>query len=172
MSGFTRDTNPSKLGGGVRGGRPEAGFSNTFVGGNVSTSRRILRKAFKSNDVYNDQSYVAKATCGPFRAANNGGDVLSRFNLSCGASNQINRARGQLGGLRLNDGVGNFDCSNITNGVTPKEVKLASSNIRKVYDSSDYIRFKKLEANNKTYNDASFGGDQHNGSYSFLKRLR
>ena len=29
-----------------------------------------------------------------------------------------------------------------------------------------------MEARNKTYNDLSFGGDQHNGSYTFLNNLK
>ena len=73
-------------------------------------------------------------------------------------------------------GVNNNDCSTFVtvggSNITPKDVKLASSNVRFVYDSSDYTRFKKMEARNKTYNDLSFGGDQHNGSYTFLNNLR
>ena len=71
----------------------------------------------------------------------------------------------------MGDSVSSSDCQKLTNGVTPNQVKLASSNVKKVYDSSDYIRFKKLQAYNKTYNDKSFGGS-NNGSYSFLNNLR
>ena len=39
-------------------------------------------------------------------------------------------------------------------------------NIKYVNDSSDYIRFKKLSAKNRNYNDNSFGGDAHNGAQS------
>tara|TARA_X000000950_G_C13921444_1_gene663668 strand:+ start:7435 stop:7962 length:528 start_codon:yes stop_codon:yes gene_type:complete len=170
------NTNPSSLGGGAPGSRPEAGYQNVQVGGAISLSRSILRRAFKSNNVRNGNTVISKANCGPFRASNHGGDVFSRFNLSCGATNQINRRSGQLGGLRLSDGVNNNDCSTFVtvggSNITPKDVKLASSNVRFVYDSSDYTRFKKMEARNKTYNDLSFGGDQHNGSYTFLNNLR
>jgi hypothetical protein len=166
----------NSLGGGAPGSRPEAGYQNVQVGGSISLSRSILRRAFKSNDVKNGTTIISKANCGPFRASNNGGDVFSRFNLSCGATNQINRRSGQLGGLRVSDGVNNGDCGTFVsvggNNVTPNDVKLASSNIRFVYDSSDYTRFKKMEARNKTYNDLSYGGDQNNGSYSFLNNLR
>lgn len=41
-----------------------------------------------------------------------------------------------------------------------------------IYSGSDYIRFKKLVAVNKNYNDSSFGGDNNNGSYDALKRAR
>jgi len=171
MSGYTGDTNPSSLGGGVPGFIASAGFSNMIAGEQVSQSRRVLRRAFRSNDVKHNGSVIAKATCGPFRAANNGGDVLSRYNQSCGATNQINGSKGQLRGLKLADGTSGGDCSRMTNGVTPVQVKLASSNIKRVYDSSDYIKFKKLQAVNKTYNDKSFGG-ANNGSYTFLNNLR
>ena len=170
------NNNPSSLGGGVPGGRPEAGFQNTQVGGSISTSRSILRRAFHSDDVRLYGTVIGKATCGPFRASNFGGDVISRFNQSCGAVNQINSRPGQLGGLKLSDGVNNNDCSLVSTinnvDVTPIQVKLASSNIRHVYDSSDYTRFKKLEARNKTYNDSTFGGDSTKSSWTFLRRIR
>ncbi len=171
MSGNIDDTSPSKLGGGVPGFIPTGGFANMVVGGDISVSRRVLRSSFKSNDVKHNGSVIAKATCGPFRASNFGGDVLSRHNQSCGATNQVTGTRGQLRGLKLGDSVSSSDCQKLTNGVTPNQVKLASSNVKKVYDSSDYIRFKKLQAYNKTYNDKSFGGS-NNGSYSFLNNLR
>ena len=40
-----------------------------------------------------------------------------------------------------------------------------------VKDGSDFTKFKKLEAKNKTYNDSSFGGS-NNGSFTFLNRVR
>jgi hypothetical protein len=47
-----------------------------------------------------------------------------------------------------------------------------SGNPRYVYDSSNYIQYKKLRAVNKTYNDSNFGGDQSNGSYVALRGVR
>tara|TARA_Y100001958_G_C21246891_1_gene577712 strand:- start:530 stop:1216 length:687 start_codon:yes stop_codon:yes gene_type:complete len=46
-----------------------------------------------------------------------------------------------------------------------------TGNPKYVYDSSDYIRFKKLQAKNRTYNDKSFGG-ANNGAYVPLMRVR
>ena len=153
----------SNLGGGVHGSRKEAGFGSTLVGGEVALKRKILRKAFKSNNVIKNNNEVhGKATCGPFRASRNQGDVLSRKYQSCGASNQVS------GG----DGVSNKDCNTVTNGLTPLEVPLGSGNGKYVSDSSEYVRFKNLVATNLTYNDESFGGDKHNGSYSFLNNIR
>ena len=34
-----------------------------------------------------------------------------------------------------------------------------------VYDSSDYIKYKKLRSVNRNYNDRSFGGNDHHGEY-------
>ena len=88
MSGNIDDTSPSKLGGGVPGFIPTGGFANMVVGGDISVSRRVLRSAFKSNDVKHNGSVIAKATCGPFRASNFGNEQLSVCNhrrhvLSC-----------------------------------------------------------------------------------------
>jgi hypothetical protein len=41
-----------------------------------------------------------------------------------------------------------------------------------IYSGADYIRFKKLKAENQTYNDKSYGGDNSHGSYVSLKRAR
>ena len=60
-----------------------------------------------------------------FRYKNNAGDFLSRVNYSCSKYNQ--------------------NCDN--SGIPP-----ANCNVRYVYDSSDYIRYKKMSAINNEYN--------------------
>jgi len=70
------------------------------------------------------------------------------------------------------DGVSNENCDLVVKGVTPLEVPLASGNGKFVSDSSSYTTFKHLESINLTYNDKTGGGDDHNGSYSFLNNLR
>jgi hypothetical protein len=45
-------------------------------------------------------------------------------------------------------------------------------NQRFVYDSSDYIKFKRLSAKNKNYGDCSFGGDDSKGAQSAMRRRR
>lgn len=42
-------------------------------------------------------------------------------------------------------------------------------NPKYVNDSSDYIRFKKLSAKNRNYNDSSFGGDDSSAAQSTLR---
>ena len=48
----------------------------------------------------------------------------------------------------------------------------STCNTKFVYDSSDYIKFKKLQTDNRSYGDYSFGGDKHNASYVPFKLAR
>lgn len=168
MSGY-ENTKVSSLGGGIPG-KVEAGFGNTLVGGEVALKRKILRKAFKTNKIAKANNI--SASCGPFRMANNLGDPLSRKYLSCGGCNQVNDTTSNVLNHKLADSVSNNDCNVSLHGVTPNEVALQNSNIKYVSDSSLYTNFKHLEAINLTYNDKHGGGDDHNGSYSFLNNLR
>ncbi len=81
MSGYTGDSNPSKLGGGVPG-KFEVAFGNTMVGSEVAMNRRKLRKAFRTNKVKENGSLTNKnSAVGPFRTAFNLGDPLGRRNV-------------------------------------------------------------------------------------------
>ena len=167
MSGYEKGS-VSRLGGG-KPGQFESGYGNTLVGGEVALNRRKLRKAFKSNNV---KEANVKASCGPFRSAYNLGDPLSRKYMSCGGPNQVNDTNSRVLNHKMADSVSSKDCGNVTHNVTPSEVNLKSGNIKYVSDSSLFTQFKHLEAINLNYNDESGGGDQHNGSYSFLNSLR
>ena len=161
----------SYLGGGKPGQMTNAGFQNTLVGSEVALKRKILRKAFKSNDIKtNNGSSVGRATIGPFRTAFSMGDVLSRQYQSCGGSNQINDTH--VNRRRIGDGVSSLSCNVETNGVTPLEVNLGSGNGKHVSDSSLYIRYKNLESTNLTYNDSTFGGSDTNTTFTALNRVR
>jgi hypothetical protein len=48
------------------------------------------------------------------------------------------------------------------------------NNCKKTYVPSgeDRIRYIKLRAINRNYDDSKFGGDDHNGSYTALNRVR
>jgi hypothetical protein len=48
----------------------------------------------------------------------------------------------------------------------------ANCNPKYVYDSSNYVTYRKQLAVNKNYRDTSDGGDQHNASYSAIRRVR
>lgn len=166
----------SSLGGGIHGVRSSPGFGNTLVGNDVAMQRRILRKAFKPSKVYYDyngtKTLVGPAVSGPFRASINQGDTLGRKYQSCGGPNQVNDVNSRALRPKMQDSVSNKSCNVETLGVTPLQVPLGSGNGKYVSDSSLYTRFKNLSANNKTYNDKSFGGNDHNGSYTFLMAVR
>lgn len=51
-------------------------------------------------------------------------------------------------------------------------VAMWSGNPRWVYDGADYVRFKKLQAKNRNFNDVSWGGDRNNASQVALSRVR
>ena len=67
--------------------------------------------------------------------------------------------------FRLNQNVVPFCPSDGSNeGLPPCKGEMGNSKF--VYDSSDYIRFKKLSAKNRNYNDSSFVGNEHSGAQS------
>ena len=168
MSGFTKDNRfRSMLGGGIPGGQPLWGLigggagvdggSGMEGGSSRSTDRTILRRAMNN-------AYQANAVITPFRASFNAGDTAGTVHSNPSAktpgSNQVTSARIAT---QLNASFG---------GVNNNGGALYSGNSRYVYDSSDYVRYKKLIAENKTYNDYSFGGDNSNGSYVARKAVR
>lgn len=175
MSGYEQGTT-SSLGGGVPGARHGSGFANTLSGSEVAMKRRLLRKAFKPGKVYYDNAGVktslGPAISGPFRAAFNQGDTLGRQYQSCGGCNQVNDVNSRILRPKMIDSINQKSCNVTTLGVTPIQVPLGSGNGKYVCDSSLFTRFKHLSAVNDTYNDKSFGGDDHNGSYSFLRAVR
>ena len=177
MSGQIGAIFPSLLGKGIPGAQPPGGLIGGGGGskggsGMVGSSARgadrfILREAFGNNQLLpkHDDSPLTfnKSKTTPFRRAYNAGDALGTVNESPSpslpGSNQVNgRAVSMLhiksGGTR-NDGAALF-----------------SGNPKFVYDGSDYVRYKKLKAINKTYNDSSFGGNDNNGGYVALNRVR
>jgi hypothetical protein len=171
MSGFEPSTKTSILGGGVPGGRHGAGFANTTFCSKDAMNRKILRKAFRSNQIQVNNTKVA-SLAGPFRTAFNQGDVFSRTYQSCGGSNQVNdvnsmKLRPKMGGC-----VSKKDCGTVTFGATPQEVPLYYGNHKYVSDSSLFTKFKGLVMINRNYHDRSFGGDESHGSYSSLRGVR
>ena len=175
MSGFKGDNRSSSvLGGGVPG-QSALRFGNATVGGEVSKNRAILRRAFRNNKIKVDGQTVGRKTCGPYKSAFSLGDGLTRLNKSCGGSNQV-KSSARLSSVSLGDGTSNKDCNYTVNlngtDVTPLNFPLESGNYKFVSDSSNYTTFKTLEGVNKTYNDKSFGGDDHRSTFSFIKNLR
>ena len=167
MAGFLTFQFRGSLGGGIPGGQPPSGLigggagvdggSGMEGGASRANDRKILRRAMVNN-------YSPNAPITPFRASLNIGDPAGTVNSypspKTPGSNQVGSARiatqlhASFGGVR-NDGGAYY-----------------SGNSRYVSDSSDYVRYKKLIAENKTYNDLSFGGDNSNGSYVARRNVR
>jgi hypothetical protein len=160
------------LGGNVRGYQPQllGGGANSssgsgMVGSNErGMSRTMLRKSFgRTNwlDHVTGKKNVNKST--PFRVAMNAGDINGTKNASpmkeLKPPNQVNGVNALMGRLYgIGDGVKHGGAA-------------YSGNPNYVYDSSDYIRYKKLGAKLKTYNTISFGGPPKS-SNPFLMAMR
>lgn len=147
------------------GGGPYNGWSPQQTIGNEKSSeqimaRRVLLKSWNTayaSGTYNEKSRIVT----PFRAVNNLGDFLQRQNYVCGGPNQVNADKpgwkGRIGSIISNcDGTG---------------VPSSTCNVKYVPDSSDYIKFKKLQAQNRNYNDLKNGGYQ-NSSYVAVMSVR
>lgn len=114
----------------------------SFKHGEQAQSREVLRRSWnqlQASGTVNDKKRVLT----PFRAVNNLGDFLGRKNYVCGGPNQVNASKpgwkGHIGSI-----ISNCDNSGVEG---------ASCNPKFVSDSSDYVRFRKLRAMNKNYND-------------------
>lgn len=177
MSGFIDDTNPSKLGRGIPGATNNQ--VNLCQSGrklkNLEVQDRFrLRRAFgnsRINNMYNKTSTLyassqGKAKTTPFRAAFNAGDPAGTVNETTNpvygrAPNQVTSSSlGRLNMLSLGDG--------------PRQGGQAawSGNVKYVYDSSDYITYRKLRAKNQTYNDINLAGRNASTVFTVLNRVR
>lgn len=172
MSGYINDTNPSKLGGGIPGvqntllggGANSNSHSGMEGGGDRSAVRFQLRNSFGRSGwlkrALNNNNLPLVIT--PFRLAFNAGDINGTENEAPLSQLQnINQVNGQnISRINANkDGTHNNGNAGYT------------GNPKYVYDGSDYVRFKKLQASNRNYNDSSYGGS-NNGSYTHLLRVR
>lgn len=153
------------------GSHPRLAFGSTQVDSQTAMKRKILRKSFNPATIKINGVNI-KSTAGPFRSAMNLGDFLSRKYQTCGGCNQVNDVNSRILRPKMGGGLSNSSCNVAINGITPQQIPLKSGNTKYVADSSLYTRFKHLEGINKNYSDIKFGGDKHNGSYSFLKDLR
>ena len=90
---------------------------------------------------------------------------MNRKNYTSGGSTQISSLRGGLTGWKSMAGA-----------VQPHPDKTgipsSTCNVKYVYDGSDYITFKKLQAVNRNYNNASNGGNLNSGSQSAFRAIR
>lgn len=178
MSGYTNDSNPSSLGGGVPGFQPVllGGGANSnsgsgMVGGSMrGVNRFVMRDAMgKPSPIASKagislQNLKSQTSLTPFRVAYNAGDLRNAVDSA--------PSPGMWNANQLS-GVGNIRSLmfGLGDGTRNNGSALFSGNPKYVYDSSDYIRYKKLSSELKNYNDKSFGGS-NNGSFTFLMNVR
>ena len=149
------------------GGGPYQGYSPkqttlNYKDGSQAAVRSILRNGWNTafaSGTYNGKSRVIT----PFRAVNNSGDFLARTNYKCGGPTGMSTCSIGWAGSKIYLG-------SLVNNCDDSGVPGASGNVKYVYDSSDYITFRRQQAINRNYNDLKNGGDQSNGSY--VSRMR
>ena len=96
------------------------------------------------NTTYKNQLGGSGAAATPFRIVTNSGDLLGRKNYSCGGSCQTSQSKPNIKGIKSRMGHILDNCDN-------SGVSSASCNVKYVYDSSDYTRFKKEQSLNQQY---------------------
>ena len=152
------------LGGGLPGISPPQSITNYKTSETVNI-RSILRNSWNGlnarNELVGNAGVTYKRVATPFRAAMNQDDFLSRKNYVCGGPNPTNASKPGYARF-IRNAVPNCDATGIPG---------ASCNPKFVADSSDYTRFRKEQTYNRNYNDKSFGGDQHHGSYTAYMRV-
>lgn len=162
----------------VKAGRP--GIALTLLGGGANSNggsgmeggATRERNRFTLRNAWNGEAAKGvvngyKTSCTPFRAVYNAGDLLSRQYYTSGGSNQVNTGRIR----RAANLAGNFLGGAIKPQANPTKIPSASTNVKYVYDSSNYTTFKKLQAVGRNYNDSSYGGS-NNSSQSAWRAIR
>jgi len=122
----------------------------------IPMERAMIRRVFPTSSTFQGSAVFSKRWAQtPFRVSMNAGDLLLRQKVG-GGHNQI---KGSVGIGQYRYSLGLVDSVHSGDG--------ASGNQHYVYDSSDYIRFKRLKAKQFNYNDTSFGGS-NNGAYTAI----
>ena len=158
---------PSQLGGNSKGIQPM--LHGHMDGGNDrALSRKYLSRAFGNmiNKGLGTSPLLYKNNVlGPFKTAFNAGDVVTNKiepnNIKYG------KLPNQVGGNNLSRVQVRGDGTSGQNGNA-----MYSGNPKYVHAGSDYIRFKKLQALNKSYNDKSYGGASNSQSQHAINRVR
>ena len=155
------------IGAGRPKGEKQALYGFMDGGNERSLYRKHLAKAFgnmHNSGLKSSPSLYKHNILGPFRTSFNSGDVVTNnreaTNIKYGyeanlvGGNNLSRVQGRGDGLNRNGNA------------------MYSGNPRFVHDGSDYTKFKKLQAINRTFRDSSYGGANNNNTQSVLRRVR
>ena len=115
-------------------------FGPVEGGNDRAMERNILRSVWNTN--YSCKKNSGRAI-GGFRAVMNAGDYLSRVNSACGGPNQVTSRPGMMV-MSTKDGVVGGPCDQ-------SKPPIASTNVKYVYDSSDFTRYLKEKSMNEGY---------------------
>lgn len=129
-------------------GGPFNGYSGTqtvtnYKDSEQTSTRSVLRKSWNTMYATGTVNGYARVIT-PFRAVNNLGDFLARKNYVCGGPNQVNASKPGMKG-RIGSIISTCDDTG---------VEASNCNPKFVSDSSDYVKFRKQQAINRTYNDS------------------
>jgi hypothetical protein len=139
-----------------------------------SRDRFVLRNAWNTNTLNRTGTVTiggvtSELKSGAFRVVNNAGDPLSRKNYSCGGSNMITSRPGVMILTTKDGGQDRSNCDGT--GVPP-----STCNVKYVYDSSEFTKYKKLTAKNRGYrypgSDYTYGGANNGTTQSVINRVR
>lgn len=162
-STISKQTSSANLGGPFQGFSAKQTVLN-YKDGQQTNTRFILRNGW--NTPYATGKFKGlDRKIGPFRAVNNAGDFLSRKNYKCGGPTAMSKCSIGWCGSKIYLGSQIDNCD--TTGVPA-----SSTNVKYVYDSSDYTTFRHQQAMNRNYNDLKNGGDDHNASYVDIMAIR
>ena len=157
----------TKLGGNLKGKQPM--LHGHIEGGNDrALARKQLSRAFGNMinaGLGTSPLLYSKNVLGPFRTAFNAGDVVTN-NIEP-TNIRYGRLPNQVGGNNLSRLQVRGDGTSNQNGNA-----MYSGNPKYVHDGSDYIRFRKLQAINKNYNDIGYGGSASSQSQHAINRVR
>jgi len=126
------------------------------------TSARPIINANRNGQVSNDKFVLRKAMGFTYLSCS-GSSVDSEVLLKYNTTTPFRAKEGLV--PICGTGPNPHNCEN-----EPSKKRYSVGNTKYVYDSSDYIKFKRLSAKNKNYGDCSFGGDDHNANQSTQRR--
>lgn len=171
MSCLVKDMFPSRLGGGIPGAQPKGGLlgggagsrgsGSGMEGGGERELERLTLRRMVGNTCYPGNPQIIT----PFRRFYNAGDTAGSINSA--TSSLLGRPIDQVGSSSI---VSRLHAHH--DGLNNKGEAFYSGNPKYVYDSSNYVRFKKLQAINRNYNDSSFGGAGASTVKQVLARVR